>query len=404
MSYVASFDGFAAKNLAKSFDATFGLAEWRERFFVRTPGRTEIAGNHTDHQGGTVIAASVDRFVRGVCASNEKPLIRVYSEGFGDVEVRCDELAAREDERNTTASLVRGMAAQFAEKGFVPSGFDLYVASEVLGGSGLSSSAAFEVELGQAMNVLWAKGVVSPEELAVMGKITEQKWFGKPCGLMDQSAVALGGIQHMSFAVPNEIDATPIDFDFADAGYAICLTATGDSHADLTDEYAAIPAEMNQVARALGAEHLGQLSEEALMERLPELRTSCGDRPLMRAIHYFREERMVAHRAQALKDKDMPKFLKATRLSGTSSAMYLQNVSVSRLPDQPAMLALAVSGELLGSEGASRIHGGGFGGTIQAFVPADLVKSYVEGMGRIFGKGACQIYQVDHVGSHAWRL
>ncbi|MBQ9005814.1 MAG: galactokinase [Atopobiaceae bacterium] len=404
MSDIVSFDGFAAKRLVESFNQIFGLGDWRERFFVRTPGRTEVAGNHTDHQGGTVIAASVDRFVRGVCAANEKPLIRVYSEGFGDVEIRCDELSAREEEKNTTISLVRGMAAQFAEKGFVPRGFDLYVNSEVLGGSGLSSSAAFEVELGQAMNVLWAKGIVSPEELAIMGKTTERMWFGKPCGLMDQSAVALGGIQHMSFAVPDEIDATSIDFDFADAGYAICLTATGDSHADLTDEYAAIPAEMNQVAQALGAEHLGQLSEDALMAQLPSLRATCGDRPLMRAIHFFREERMVSYRAEALKNDDIETFLKATRLSGASSAMYLQNVSVSRLPDQPAMLALAVSGELLGTAGASRIHGGGFGGTIQAFVPVERVESYMEGMDSVFGKGACQVYQVDHVGSHAWRL
>ncbi len=404
MSDVVSFDGFAAKNLVRSFDATFGLAEWRERFFVRTPGRTEVAGNHTDHQGGNVIAASVDRFIRGVCAANEKPVIRVYSEGFGDVEVRCDELAARDDERNTTISLVRGMAAQFADRGYVPQGFDLYVASEVLGGSGLSSSAAFEVELGQAMNTLWAKGVVSPEDLAIMGKETERKWFGKPCGLMDQSAVALGGIQHMSFAVPDQIEASPIDFDFADAGYAICLTATGSSHADLTDEYAAVPAEMNQVAQALGAEHLGQLSEDTLLVHLPELRDACGDRPLMRAIHFFREERLVARRAKALNEKDMDTFLKATRLSGASSAMYLQNVSVARLSEQPAMLALAVSGELLGTAGASRIHGGGFGGTIQAFVPGNRVESYTEGMDRVFGSGACQVYQVDHVGSHAWRL
>lgn len=386
------------------FDATFGLGEWREPFFVQAPGRTEIAGNHTDHQGGTVVAAAVDRYVRGICAANEKDVIRVVSEGYDPVEVDCGDLGAHADERNTTISLVRGMAAQFKERGFVPRGFDMTMTSDVLAGSGLSSSAAFELEIAQAMNVLWAKGIVAPEDLAIMAQKAEREWFGKPCGLMDQAVVALGGIQHISFAVPGQIDAEPIDFDFGDVGYAVCLTAVGASHADLTDEYAAVPQEMFTIAEALGSKRLLDVLEVDFAEELPLLRSEYGDRPVLRAIHFFIEQRLVEERARALREKDMPAFLEATRRSGASSAMYLQNVSVARLPEQPAMLALAVADVMLGTEGASRIHGGGFGGTIQTFVPQDKAESFTMGMNFVYGDGACQVYQVDHDGARAWRV
>ena len=400
----SGYNQAAARELRQMFDATFGLGEWREFCFAQAPGRTEIAGNHTDHQGGHVIAAAVDRYIQGVFSPNEEQVIRIESEGHSPSELRVDELDARDDEHNTSVSLVRGMAAQFAQRGFVPRGFDAVMRSDILAGSGISSSAAFELELGQAMNVLWAGGVLPPEELAVMAQAAERDWFGKPCGLMDQAAVALGGIQHMSFAQPGVIDAEPIDFDFADAGYAICLSAVGSSHADLTDEYAVIPNDMFTIAHALGAERLGQILNLDFGEDFVELRKTYGDRAILRAIHYFREEKLVQRRVEALRSANMVSFLAYSRASAASSAMYLQNVSVAGSPEQPAMVALAVADELLGATGVCRIHGGGFGGTIQAYVPLSKVSSFIYGMDFVFGEGSCQSYQIDHDGARAWRL
>ena len=376
-----------------------------ERFGVQptvlvvSPGRTEIAGNHTDHEGGHVIAAAVDRAVRGLAAPNGTEAIRLLSLGFGEVEVTLDDLSAREEERNTTAALVRGMAALFAERGFEPAGFDMACKSDVLGGSGLSSSAAFELELGQAMNALWADGALAADELAMMAQRCEREWFGKPCGLMDQAAAALGGIQHMDFSQPGVLAASSLDFDFGEAGYAICIVAVGADHAANTDDYAAVPAEMQAVARELGAQILSEVGEDDVIAALPRLRKALGDRAALRALHYFREERLVAERMEALRAGDVDRFLELTRLSGASSAMYLQNVSVGGASDQPSMLAIALADELLAGRGAVRVHGGGFGGTIQAFVPLDATKGFAAGMDAVFGEGACGVYNVDHEGA-----
>ena len=366
---------------------------------VTSPGRTEVSGNHTDHEGGHVIAAAVDRAVHGLARPNGRNVIRLLSLGFGEVTVELDDLAPHEEERTTTASLVRGMAALFAERGYVPAGFDLACRSDVLGGSGLSSSAAFELELGQAMNALWADGSLAADELAMMAQRCEREWFGKPCGLMDQAAVALGGIQHMDFSQPGVLAADALDFDFGDAGYAICIVAVGADHAANTDDYAAVPAEMQAVARALGAEVLSQVSEADVICALPRLREELGDRAALRALHYYREERLVAGRAEALRAGDVDAFLALTSLSGASSAMYLQNVSVGGASDQPSMLAIALAEELLNGRGAVRVHGGGFGGTIQAFVPLDAVEAFSAGMDAVFGAGACGVYNVDHEGA-----
>ena len=371
---------------------------------VTSPGRTEISGNHTDHEGGHVIAAAVDRAVHGLAAPNGLDRIRLLSLGFGEVEVTLDDLAPREDERTSTAALVRGMAALFAQRGFTPEGFDLACASEVLGGSGLSSSAAFELELGQAMNALWADGTLAADELAMMAQRCEREWFGKPCGLMDQAAAALGGIQHMDFSKPGVLAADALDFDFGDAGYAICIVAVGADHAANTDDYAAVPAEMQAVAREMGHDILSQVGEDEVIAAIPHLREALGDRAVLRALHYYREERLVADRADALRAGDMDRFLELTRLSGASSAMYLQNVSVGGASDQPSMLAIALAEELLDGHGAVRVHGGGFGGTIQAFVPKNLVESFSAGMDAVFGEGACGVYNVDHEGARfSWR-
>ena len=365
---------------------------------VRSPGRTEIAGNHTDHEGGHVIAASVDRYVEGVFESLESPVARIESEGYAPFEVDLSTLDPSEGEYGTTMSLVRGMAAQMAQRGATPRGFSAKVRSNVLSGGGMSSSAAFELLLCEGMRALWEVGDIPRMEMAQMAQAVERDWFGKPCGLMDQASIALGGVQHMDFSDSAHPTSSRIDFDFAEAGYDICIIAVGADHAALTGEYAAVPAEMQAVARALGAERLGQVPEGDLIAAVPRLRAELGDRPVLRALHYFREERLVDERAEALRAGDMPRFLELTRLSGASSAVYLQNVSVAGAADQPSMLSLALADELVGESGACRVHGGGFGGTIQAFVRSDLTQAFARGMDAVLGDGACMICSIDHEG------
>lgn len=386
--------------LVRSFEEVFGTAANKGLLLVRAPGRTELAGNHTDHEGGDVIAAAVDRYIEGIFCANQAGLMRVQSEGYGLVEVDTDDLDARVDERGTTASLVRGMAAQFVQHGIEPCGFDAAIRSDVLGGSGLSSSAAFELELAQAMNHLWANGSIPASQLALMAQRAEREWFGKPCGLMDQASIALGGIQHMCFYDPRTLKATSLDFDFADYGYAICLVAVGSDHAALIDDYAAVPGEMQEVARAFGKERLSEVSESSVIEDVTTLRKSLGDRAVLRTLHYYREQRLVGERVDALNKGELARFLSLTRMSGASSAMYLQNVSVAGASEQPAMVALALADELLPG-GACRIHGGGFGGTIQAFVPLDKVDQYVAAMDAALGVGSCGVYNIDHEGARA---
>ena len=388
-------------SLREAFEGAFGSAASRKQLLVVSPGRTELAGNHTDHEGGNVIAAAVDRYVQGLFSPSELSVMRVLSEGYGMVEVGVDDLGAREDERGTTASLVRGMAAQFAERGCEPAGFDAAITSDVLGGSGLSSSAAFELEIGQAINALWANGAIAADELAMMAQRAEREWFGKPCGLMDQAAVALGGVQHMDFSDPAVLKAEPLDFDFADHGYAICIIAVGADHSANIDDYAAVPSEMQAVAKALGKDILSQVGEADVLAAIPQLREQLGDRAVLRAMHYYNEQNLVAARVEALKSGDIKRFLELTRSSGISSAMLLQNVSVGGTAEQPSMVAIALAERLLENRGAARVHGGGFGGTIQAFVPIDDVESFSAGMDAVFGKGACGVYGVDHEGARA---
>ncbi len=370
---------------------------------VVAPGRSELAGNHTDHEGGHVLAGAVDRYVYGLFSPNGSSRVRVTSLGYDPVDIDCADLAPREEERGTTAALVRGMAALFEERGFSCGdvrGFDAVMESQVPAGSGLSSSAAFELELAQALNHLWADGSLSPADLALMAQRDECEYFGKPCGLMDQASVALGGIQHMSFADPDHLDSEAIDFDFADAGYALCLVSVGADHSANIDDYAAVPREMQAVAAALGKRRLGELEEADLLARAGEMRERFGDRAVLRSLHYWREDRLVEERVAALVDGEMTPFLALTRASGASSGMYLQNVSCGGT-EQPAMVALAVAEELLAHDGAARIHGGGFGGTIQAFVPLAEVERFTQGMESVFGAGACGTYKIDHEGARA---
>ena len=365
---------------------------------VISPGRTEIAGNHTDHEGGHVIAAALDRAIIGTFEERDDLIARVESEGREPFEIDLASTDARDDEFNTSMALVRGMAAQFVRRGVAPHGFMARVASTVPAGGGISSSAAFENMLGEAMRVLWGAGEISKLELAQMSQTVERDWFGKPCGLMDQAACALGSIQFMDFSDDDDPRTEKIDFDFSEAGYAICIIMVGADHSALTGEYAAVPAEMRAAARELGVERLGELSEDAVLANISRLRATLGDRPVLRTLHYFREERLVFERAAALRAGDIDAFLNLTNRSGASSAMYLQNVSVAGSAEQPTMVALALADELLGERGAVRVHGGGFGGTIQAFVPTDMVSEFARSMDKVLGDGATMICSVDHKG------
>ena len=370
------------------------------RVLAIAPGRSELAGNHTDHEGGHVIACGIDRSVRAELAENGLSAVRVRSAGYEPFELDLSSLEPRACERGTTAALVRGCCACAARLGGVASAFDLAVTSDVPAGSGLSSSAAFEVAVLSGICLLWGARVPRGLELARLAQEVEREWFGKPCGLMDQAACALGGVQHMDFADEAKPKATSIDVDFDELGYSLALVAVGESHADLIDEYAAVPAEMQAVAALLGARKLSEVSESQVIAITPQIRSELGDRALLRALHYFNEERLVEGRARALETHDMQAFLELTRASGASSAMYLQNVSAG-VREQGAMVAIALSQALLGDSGAYRIHGGGFGGTVQAFVPHERKDMYRSSIEAIFGPGSCGFYSIDHEGARA---
>ncbi len=322
------------------------------------------------------------------------------SEGYAPLEVRLDDLSPREDEKVTTAGIVRGMAAELAAAGRTPSGFDLVATSNIPGGGGLSSSAAFEALMGRAMEALWEGPEVSAVELAKMSQRTENRYFGKPCGLMDQLSVCLGGIAHMDFSDAEEPKAEKLAFDFAEHGYALCLVDVGCDHSRYTDEYAAVPAEMHAVAASFGAERLCEVDQRDFDARVGELRATLGDRAILRALHYWRENDLVAGRWDALCAGDVDRFLSLTEESGASSGMFLQNVACGTT-DQPAMVALALAERLLGGRGAVRIHGGGFGGSIQAFVPLDMVDEFSRGMDGWLGIGSCRRYDISLEGAEA---
>lgn len=352
------------------------------------PGRTELAGNHTDHQGGHVLSATVSLGITGEAVENGQGVIRVESQGFPPFSVSVGAVEPRADERNTSAALVRGMVACFQAAGIPVGGFDLQVRSSLPAGGGLSSSAAFELLVGQVMNRLFADGSVDALTLARWGKQAECRWFGKACGLQDQTIVAAGGIQLMDFRDPDRPALHPVPFDFERAGYAVVLVDTHCDHSASNDDFSRIPQEMQQVARALGAGLLGEVAPDRFFAHLPELRRQLGDRPVLRALHFFREDASVQARVAALEAGDLARFLALTNASGRSSAQYLQNVTGGGA-FQPAMVALALADTLLDGRGAFRIHGGGFGGSIQAYVPLDVADAFCERMDAWLGADSC---------------
>jgi len=354
------------------------------------PGRTEIGGNHTDHQHGRVIAAAVDMETMAEVTLNGTNVIRVDSEGYKPVEIDLSDLKIREEEKNTTAALIRGVAAAFAQRGYKLAGFDAKVKSTVLPGSGLSSSAAFEVLIGRILNGLFADNAVSAIEIAQIGQYAENVYYGKPSGLMDQMASSVGGLVFIDFNDPKTPIVEKVDYDFAHSGYTLCTIDSGADHADLTDEYVAIPAEMKQVAKFFGKKVLREVDEKEFYEKIAEVRKETGDRAVLRAIHFFNENRRVQMQVRALKNDNFDAFLHYVNESGMASWTLLQNVTpAGYIEKQDMAFTIALCQQLLGGEGAVRIHGGGFAGTALAFVPNDKFESFKAGTETALGEGHC---------------
>ena len=381
------------------FMKEFGKTEDTEVAIYSAPGRTEIGGNHTDHQRGKVLTGSVDLDALACAAPNGSGSVRIFSEGYGLTEIDITDLAPVKEEENTTKAIIRGTLAAIADKGYEVRGFDAYVISDVPGGSGLSSSACFEVLIGVTVNGLFCGNAIPLAEIAKIGQYAENVYFGKPSGLLDQMGCALGGIVAIDFQDKAQAQYHSVDFDFASAGYALCIIDTGADHADLTGDYAAVPAEMKSVANAFGKEVLCEVDEDEFYRSVPQLRKKLGDRAVMRAIHYYTDCRRVEQQVEALERRDFDFFLRMVSSSGHSSYMYLQNVDTYRDPaHQPVALALAMAGYYLKNRGARRVHGGGFAGTIQAFVPLDMVDEFKAGMDSVLGEGACRVTYIRPIG------
>lgn len=371
----------------------------KESLFFSAPGRTEISGNHTDHQHGCVLAAAVNLETVAEVIVLDDPVIIIRSEGYAPVEINLNDLNVHPEEANTTKALVRGVAAAFRQRGAELKGLLAKVRSTVLPGSGLSSSAAFEVLMGTILNELFFDGKLSPVEIAQIGQYAENVYFGKPCGLMDQTASSVGGMVYIDFADPARPIVEKLDFDFAKAGHALCIIDSGADHADLTDEYAAIPGELKQVSAFFSREVLRDIPEEDFFAALPELRHRVSDRAILRAIHFYQENKRVQRQAQALREGDFETFLRLVTESGRSSWMYLQNITpAGAIEHQDVAVALALCDTLLQGRGAYRVHGGGFAGTVQAFVPLDMLDDFKTETERVLGKGKCHVLSIRSEG------
>ncbi len=364
------------------------------------PGRTEISGNQVDHQNGCVLAGAVNLQTTAEVSLNDSDIIRVNSEGYPPVEVDIKDLSVRESEKNTTAALVRGVAAAFLRRGCVLSGFDASVSSTVLPGSGLSSSAAFEVLMGTICNELFFDKRLTPVEIAQIGQWAENVYFGKPCGLMDQMASAVGGMVFIDFADSDKPVVERLDFDFSAAGHALCIIDSGADHADMTGEYAAVPGELRELSALYGKSVLREVPEEEFFSTLSEVRHRVPDRAVLRAFHFYQENDRVRRQAAALRNNDFDAFLRLVNESGRSSWMYMQNViPAGAVEHQDMGVALALCNTLLKGRGASRVHGGGFAGTVQAFVPLDMLDEFKSGIEAVLGEGSCHVLSIRNEGS-----
>ena len=359
------------------------------------PGRSEVCGNHTDHQNGMVLATSINLDAIAIVAKAEEPVIRLVSGDFPMEEVDVADLSMKEEEQSTTTALIRGVAAGMKERGHKVGGFTAYMTSDVLMGAGMSSSAAFESLIGTILSGLYNDMKVSSIEIAQIGQYAENIYFGKPCGLMDQMACSVGGMIFIDFKEKEHPEVRQVHTDFEKAGLSLCIVDTKGSHADLTPDYAAVPAEMNQVAQALGREHLREVPRETFFKELPKLWKETSGRAVLRAIHFYEEEERVLRGVKSLEESDYPGFLSVIKASGDSSAKYLQNIySPKDVDSQNVTVALAVSESILGENGVCRVHGGGFAGTIQAFVKNEAVAAYKEQIEAIYGDDSCHVLKV----------
>ena len=363
------------------------------------PGRSEVGGNHTDHQHGEILAASINLDAIGIVKKTDDMKVSILSKGYTLTTISLENLDMQEEEKETTIALIKGVVAGLANRGYKIGGFKTYITSDVLIGAGLSSSAAYETLIGNIVSGLYNNMSVSAEEIAIIGQFAENVYFGKPCGLMDQMACSVGNMVHVDFADINNPKVEKVTFDLNKYGYSLCITDTKGSHADLTADYAAVPEEMKKVAAFFGKEVLLGLTVDDILENIVKVREQVGDRGVLRALHFIRENERVQKEVSYLSDEDIEGFLKTVAASGNSSYKYLQNVySNADVQHQNVSLALAISEDFLGDNGVSRVHGGGFAGTIQAFVKNDIVIEYQKIMDKVFGQGACSVLKIRKYG------
>ena len=363
------------------------------------PGRSEVGGNHTDHQNGEVLAASINLDAIGIVKPLQEGTVKVVSDNYPMITIDLNDLELKEEEKETTVALIKGVLAGFVNKGYQIGGFQTYITSDVLIGAGLSSSAAFETLIGTILSGLYNDMKVSPVEIAIIGQYAENVYFGKPCGLMDQMACSVGNLVHIDFADKKNPVIEGVSCDLGKYGYSLCITDTKGSHADLTADYAAVPAEMKAVAALFGKEVLHGVKIEELYEKSAEIREKAGDRAYLRALHFVNENLRVQQEVAALKNGKFEEFLSVVKASGDSSFKYLQNVYTNHdVQYQNVSIALAISDTILGDDGVCRVHGGGFAGTIQAFVKNEVVEKYKKNMDHIFGEGSCNVLKIRKFG------
>ncbi len=386
------------RSLVKWYHAAY--PEDREGCFFSSPGRTEVGGNHTDHNGGRVLAAAVNLDILCLVGKTTDPWITIDSEGYRPIKVDTRKLEMLEQEKFSPAALVRGICARMKALGCAVGGFHGCMTSRVPNGSGLSSSAAFEMMVVAILNHLYNQGKIDPVLAAQIGQFAENRYFGKPCGLMDQTTCAVGGFVTIDFKDFAHPQVHKVNYQFASSGYALVITGTGGSHADLTDDYAAIENEMKAVARALGGKVLRDIPVEKVLDNIAVLRDKVNDRAILRALHFFADDARVLREAEALESDHFDEFLNLVNESGISSWTLNQNVFSPKNPtEQGVALALAISAMILSGKGAWRVHGGGFAGTIQAFVPAALVPEYMQKMAVLFGKDNCHLISIRSQGA-----
>lgn len=384
------------KDAINAFEKSFGVSDIS---IYSAPGRTEVGGNHTDHQHGQVLAASINKDTICVTQKTDDDKIVIAHDSGLIVEVDLSDIAYKKEEECSTISLVKGVVAGFVNRGYKVGGFKGYITSDVLVGAGISSSAAYENTIGTVLSNIYNDNKVSAVEIAIISQYAENTYFGKPCGLMDQMASSVGSLVYIDFYDPKNPVIEKVEFDMAKKGYSLCITDTKGSHSDLTEDYALVPQEMKNVAKLLGHDVLVDVSYEDLVANMAAIREVLGDRALLRALHFINENKRVPQEVEALKNDDLDTFLKLITASGNSSYKYLQNVYTNHdIKHQNVSIALCVSEMVLGANGVSRVHGGGFAGTIQAFVKNEFVDEYKNALDNVFGNGSCCVYKIRKYG------